>query len=344
MGKHTLSDAKLHTHHADLALVGAKFTQTDFFAPVHNLVQIKQKTVLHRPTDKLLDCLVSILSGSVAVSQSNTTLLADPALQMAFGRSTCADQSTLQRTLDATTAQNVAQLQQALALIFQTYSRVARHDFAKNDLILDIDMTPLPCSKTAQAACPGYFAGCKKGTSRRQLLRVSASQYDEIVWQTVLPGNAVCHDLALLQVALHAVWQILRRSDAHKRRIILRLDGGFGTAAIVNYLLAEGYSVVVKQFNALRSAKRARELEESQWQSELDASGKPLAGGSGSGNGNGNGRQFALLPDDGFYQTGERKLWQIAVRCPTQAKAKTKKGAKPDPAAGETSENQKQTR
>jgi hypothetical protein len=182
-------------------------------------------------------------------------------------------------------------------------------------------MTPLPCSKAAQAACPGYFAGCKKGTTGRQLLRVSASQYDEIVWQTVLPGNAVCHDLALLQTTLNAVWQILRLSGADKptRRIILRLDGGFGTAAIVNYLLAQGYGVVVKQFNALRSAKRASELEERDWQSELDATGKPKTGG----------RQFALLSDDAFYQTGaaeaERKLWQIAVRCPSQPKPKTKK-------------------
>jgi hypothetical protein len=208
-------------------------------------------------------------------------------------------------------------LQQALALIFQASSKTARHDFATTDLILDIDMTPLPCSKAAQAACPGYFAGCKKGTTGRQLLRVSASQYDEIVWQTVLPGNAVCHDLALLQTALHAVWQILKLSGAYKpkRRIILRLDGGFGTATIVNYLLAQGYGVVVKQFNALRSAKRASEFKELDWHTERDATGKPKAGG----------RQFALLSDDAFYQTGERKLWQIAVRCPTQAKPKPAK-------------------
>lgn len=318
MGKHTLSDAKLYTQHAALALVGFKFTSQDFFAPVHNLVQIEQKIVHHRPTDKLMDCLVGMLCGNVAVYQSNTTISDDPALQTAFGRSACADQSTIQRTLDATTALNVQEMQQALALIFQAHSKTAKHDFATTDLILDIDMTPLPCSKAAQAACPGYFAGCKKGTTGRQLLRVSASQYDEIVWQTVLPGNAVCHDLALLQLALNAVWQILHLCGANKRQIVLRLDGGFGTAAIVNYLLAQGYQVVVKQFNALRSAKRATELAETDWQSELDATGKPVAGG--------NGRQFALLSDDAFYQTGERKLWQIAVRCPSQAKPKTAKG------------------
>jgi hypothetical protein len=149
MDKHTLSDAKLYTQHAALALVGFKFTRQDFFAPVSNLVQIEQKTVLHRPTDKLMDCLVGMLVGNVAVYQSNHNLLADPALQTAFGRTACADHSTIQRTLDATTALNVTQMQQALALIFQTSSKTARHNFAAAELILDIDMTPLPCSKAA---------------------------------------------------------------------------------------------------------------------------------------------------------------------------------------------------
>jgi hypothetical protein len=137
MDKHTLSDAKLYTQHAGLALVAAKFTQADFFAPVRNLVQLEQKTVLHRPTDKLLDLLVGMLVGNVAVYQSNNNLLADPALQIAFGRPACADQSTIQRTLDATTALNVTQMQQALALIFQASSKTVRHDFTKSDLVLD---------------------------------------------------------------------------------------------------------------------------------------------------------------------------------------------------------------
>jgi hypothetical protein len=331
MPQHIKSAAKLHTDHALLALLGAKFQQSDFFAPVRNLVQIKQKTVLHQPTDKLLDCLLGMLAGNVAVYQSNTNVLGDTALHKAFGRTACADQSTIQRTLDATTPANVQQLQHSLALIFQTYSRTAKHDFSKSDLIVDIDMTSLPCSKTAQAACPGYFAGCKKGTSGRQLLRVSASQYDEIIYQQVLPGNAVCHDLALLQLVLVALWQILRNcaggagtTAANARaRIILRLDGGFGTAAIVNYLLAEGYQVVVKQFNGLRSQKRATELAETDWLSESEI----LATGKVDPNQSESGRQFALLTDDGFYELGDRKLWQIAVRCPTKPKAKKAKAA-----------------
>lgn len=335
MPEHIKSAAKLHTDHALLALLGAKFQQSDFFAPVHNLVHINQKTVLHRPTDKLQDCLLGMLAGNIAVYQSNTNVLGDTALQQAFGRTACADQSTIQRTLDATTTENVQQLQHALALIFQTYSRTAKHDFAKTDLIVDIDMTSLPCSKAAQAACPGYFAGCKKGTSGRQLLRVSASQYDEIIYQQVLPGNAVCHDLALLQLVLVALWEILHNSGggttATKAQIILRLDGGFGTAAIVNYLLAEGYQVVVKQFNGLRSQKRATELAETDWhsQSQILVTGKVDPSESG--------RQFALLADDGFYELGDRSLWQIAVRCPTKPKAEAKaKKAKVAKGTGKT--------
>jgi hypothetical protein len=165
------------------------------------------------------------------------------------------------------------------------------------------------------------------------LLRVSASQYDEIIYQQVLPGNAVCHDLALLQLVLTALWQILRNcaggggggTTATKTRIILRLDGGFGTVAIVNYLLAEGYQVVVKQFNGLRSQKRASELAEADWHSESEVlvTGKAKVEPTTSENG----REFALLEDDGFYELGERKLWQIAVRCPTKPKSQKAKAA-----------------
>jgi hypothetical protein len=98
MPQHIKSDAKLHSPYAGLALVGLKFIQTDFFAPVRDLVRIEQKTVLHHPTDKLLDLLVGMLAGNVAVYQSNTTISDDPASQSAFGRPACADQSTIQPT------------------------------------------------------------------------------------------------------------------------------------------------------------------------------------------------------------------------------------------------------
>lgn len=66
-----------------------------------------QKVVHYRPTQKLLDGLLGMLCGAKTLSHSNVTITVDPAVQHAFGRKDCAEQSTMARTLQACTATNV---------------------------------------------------------------------------------------------------------------------------------------------------------------------------------------------------------------------------------------------
>ena len=115
----------------------------------------------------LLDCDV--------VYQINTKLAQEVAVLHSFGREHSADQSSVQRTLSSCNSENVVQFQQALAEIFAANSRTRHHNFAKRPLILDIDLTGLPCSKHYEGSCKGYFADCKPGTTGRQLYRISAS-------------------------------------------------------------------------------------------------------------------------------------------------------------------------
>ena len=74
-------------------------------------MQIAQKTVRYRPIEKVLAGLVGLLCGATMLAQSNVTMRVDPAVQRAFGRHGCAEQSTIARTLRACTAENVAQLE-----------------------------------------------------------------------------------------------------------------------------------------------------------------------------------------------------------------------------------------
>ena len=73
-------------------------------------MQLSQKTVRHRPLDKLLDGLLGLLCGAKTIAQSNVTMRLDPAVQRAFGRTGCAEQSVIARTLQASTAETVDQL------------------------------------------------------------------------------------------------------------------------------------------------------------------------------------------------------------------------------------------
>jgi hypothetical protein len=77
-------------------------------------IEIAQKTVKHSPTQKLLDALVGILSGCSALYEIDCRVRPDLPLQRAFGRDRCADQSTISKTLNSFTEQNVAQLREAI--------------------------------------------------------------------------------------------------------------------------------------------------------------------------------------------------------------------------------------
>jgi hypothetical protein len=76
----------------------------DLFGPIHAGVHIAQKTVRYPPTDKLDDAFLALLAGAQGLVEINGRSLGqrpDPALQAAFGRSACAEQSVVQETLDA---------------------------------------------------------------------------------------------------------------------------------------------------------------------------------------------------------------------------------------------------
>ena len=100
-----------------------------FFAPLREHVQIPQKTVRYRPIDTRLDALGGILCGAKTIVQNNVTIRTAHAVQRAFGRTGCAEQSTIARTLRACPAENVAQLDQVSWYDLKRYGATPRHRF-----------------------------------------------------------------------------------------------------------------------------------------------------------------------------------------------------------------------
>jgi hypothetical protein len=82
-------------------------------------------------------------------------------LQRAFGRQACAEQSVVQDTLDACTAENVTQLQAALAATYRSHSIGYAHDYRTHHQLLDVDMSGLPCGKQAAALKPLVVAAAE---------------------------------------------------------------------------------------------------------------------------------------------------------------------------------------
>jgi hypothetical protein len=253
MPKHTT----MTTGRASLCALGEYLRRHCFFAPLREHVQIRQKTVRYRPIDKLLDALSGMLCGAKTIAQNNITIRTDRAVQRAFGRTGCAEQSTIARTLRACTAENVAQLDKASWYYLKRYGTTPRHRFHDTRLWVDIDLTPMPIGAKAEGS-ERTWMGRNRSKTGRKTLRITASQYREILHETLLRGKETAVPAlkaALLEVETHLAWSRERRTQ-----IVLRLDGGFGTTEILNWLLSRGYQVVAKISHSGRVRKLCQHL------------------------------------------------------------------------------------
>jgi hypothetical protein len=231
-----------------------KLRQLDLFAPIRKHVRIAQKTVKHTPIDKLFDAFIAMLAGAHGLVEINTRLRSDPALQGAFGRSRCAEQSVVQETLDACTAENVVQMEQALGMIYRQHSQGYSHDYATHYQILDVDMSGMPCGPKAAFASKGYFAQ-QRNRRGRQKGRVLATRYEEVVVDRLFDGTTQLN--TALQPLMQAAEQTLALDEHKRARTLVRLDAGGGSVGDVNWLLGRGYQIHGKDYSSVRAQRLA---------------------------------------------------------------------------------------
>lgn len=282
--------------HASLCALGWKLTELGVWSVVEDKVHVSQKTVHYTPLSKLKTTFVGMLCGMKGVVEVNKTVRPDVALCRSFGCAPC-DQSVVQDTLSACTGENVGQMEESLSCLVQRYSQAFSHDYAARLQVLDIDLSGMPCGRKAELATKGYFAQ-QKGRRGRQLGRVLASRYDEVVCDRLYPGIEQL-SAAFLELAARAE-DTLALDESRRSRTLLRVDGGGGTVEDVNRALEAGYHVLAKVY----SWKTARGLCEAvpHW---VDDPRTP-------------GRQAGYVPEgpEGEPSPYVRPLTRIGVRCP----------------------------
>lgn len=214
--------------------------------------------------------------------------------QQAFGRNRCAEQSVIQETLNASSAKNVEQIEAAMNEIYRQHSQGYKHNYEQQIQVLDVDMTGQPCGPKAAFATKGYFAG-KRNRRGRQVGRVLASHYDEIVVERVFAGKVQLTGSLqpLLQEAEKTL--ALEQSPQKRGRTLLRVDAGGGSQDDVNWMLQRNYLILTKDY----STQRARKLAESvtQWIDDPNHSGRQIG--------------LVTAPGPEYCQS----LVRIAVRC-----------------------------
>src|SRR5829696_2274711 len=116
------ASTRLYSPRATLCAIGIKLRALKFFDAIAEHVHVKQKTIKHTPVEKLTDAFIAILAGAHGLAEINTRVRPDAALQRAFGRGSCAEQSVVQETLDACTVENVRQMKHAFKALMQAHS------------------------------------------------------------------------------------------------------------------------------------------------------------------------------------------------------------------------------
>jgi len=296
----TLDELAVSEHssaHASLAALGVYLRHLDLFGPIREQVHIAQKTVRYTPTDKLYDAFIALLAGAQGLVEINGRLRPDPALQAAFGRCGCAEQSVVQETLDACSEETVEQLEAAWALIYRQHSQGYRHPYADAWQILDVDMSGMPCGKKAAMATMGYFAK-QRNRRGRQLGRVMATRYHEVVVDRLFDGKTQLNVAVLPLVSAAEV--TLDLDAAQRERTLIRIDAGGGSISDINWVLMRGYFVVAKDYSTARARLLAGQVQD--WVVDpRDAE-----------------RQVGLVPGPASdYHAGQyrRSITRVAVRC-----------------------------
>jgi hypothetical protein len=236
-------------------MLGMQFRHLGVWSSIVDRVAIKQKVRQHAPVDKLLDAFINILAGGGGLVETNTRVRPDRSVQLAFGRSRCAEQSTISRTLNACTPENVQQMRLALTSILRQHSQCYQHDYAARWQVLDVDVTGLPAGRLAEGVTKGYFAKSKNRRGR-QLGRVLATLYDEIVVDQLYPGKRQLN--CSVQELVTAAEKVLDLAENRRKCTILRMDGGGGDDDNINWVLNREYFLLVK----IKSWRRALKLAE----------------------------------------------------------------------------------
>ena len=259
MSKSTTDRKRCHfTARATLVAIGQKMRLLGIFKPIKARVKIAQKVIHYTPAQKLLDGLINVLAGGRGLVEVNKRVRADRALQRAFGRHGCAEQSVISDTLDTASPENVKQMQAAMTEIYQRHSAGYRHDYEQQLQLLDVDMTGQPCGRKAAFATKGYFAK-QRNRRGRQLGRVLATWYEEIVVDRLYDGKTQLP--RAFQELVLAAETVLDLDEGKRKHTILRADGHGGSRGDVNWTLSRGYQLHTKEYSGDRARRLAATVE-----------------------------------------------------------------------------------
>lgn len=153
------TDVLTNTQFAPVAALMTYYKAQKVLEPLQSVTSGPQKGGFTL-AEKLEQVIWSILTGCQYISVVNTRLRPERLLAQVKCIDRFAEQSTLAIALNELTQMNLGQLESAVRQIGHRSSRTLHHDW-RGFLLLDFDLSGLPCGKQAEGSTKGYFSGKK---------------------------------------------------------------------------------------------------------------------------------------------------------------------------------------
>lgn len=148
-----------NTQFGPVAVLAAYYKVENVLGPLQSVTSASDQGDFSL-SNKLTQLILSILTGCEFISMVNTRLRPEQKMSQLYRIDRFAEQSTLSRALNELTQMNLNELERAVHQISHRCSRTLCHNW-RGFLLLDFDLSGLPCGKQAQGGTKGYFSGKK---------------------------------------------------------------------------------------------------------------------------------------------------------------------------------------
>ncbi len=229
------------------------------FLLLERLLKVQMKQVKYSLLNKAQTVIASLVMGCKHTKAINDVLSQERAAANYLGMGQFPEQSQINRYLTRFDEQNVVQLGEVHAQLFEHQSQ-ARH--AVGRVVVDIDQCGLVVSgQSYELARAGYFPR-KRGEIGYQLSVAYIGAYEEAVQIYLDAGNTPCSKR--LPDLLRDVERLLER-DNPSLTVIRRLDGGYDSAALREQLSERSGYFILKGGDSRTATRLAAPIPLQQW-------------------------------------------------------------------------------
>jgi len=216
-------------HHAD---------QIDFWSPFDSELELRMKAVVYNKINYVQTVISSVVVGCRHTVDINRKLVSDRAAAALFEMERFPDQSGVNRFLGRHDYKSIEQIRDVHFINLRQHGRLSE---VEGRIIVDLDGTPLVANgQTYERTAKGYFP--ERGDKGYQVSLAYCHTTDE-AWDLYLdPGNYHCtyRFMDLMDSVLGHIGR-----ERAKRDLWVRLDGGYGGADNLAFLLDNVHRFVV---------------------------------------------------------------------------------------------------